>query len=774
MSLNPRNPRTKPRWLLTLAGVGAMTVLVAGVALAGLYQSSLEGSNFEIDTDANQTVDNLTNLASIDWKTSGIGIVPKADQPSGSGDNSFTQGTKEDTAVPVIESGSIPPNKSDLSYFGIYQEQVPQAGNTPPKSFVHIFWSRVQDPSGTTNMDFEFNQSKVISSNGVTPLRTAGDLLITYDLSRGGTQPTISLRVWSGDGVSGSWGAALDITAALGAAGTINRSTILAADSLVGRLDPRTFGEASINLDFIFNESDCKAFGSVYLKSRSSDSFTAALKDFIAPQPVNISNCGSLTVEKITQGSSAAFSFASTGGLPSPAAADGSFSLTTSAAGATGKDSKGFSDIQAGDYTITETIPSGWENVSLVCTGATAFTTGSTATTVTANITIDPDDQVTCTFTNGKLPELKIVKATVPTTDLGKFNLQIDSVTKKADAGNGDTTGFVIVSAGSHTVSEAAGTGTSLANYDSSISCTNGASGTGTSLSTGTLAYGDTVTCTITNSRLPQLKVVKATVPTTDLGKFNLQIDSVTKKADAGNGDDTGFVNVTAATHTVGETAGTDTSLADYDKSISCSNLASNTGSATLSTGTLAYGDKVTCTITNTRKATVIVKKVMVGGTDTFAFTGTPNASISANNGTISATVSPGQYVSTEGAKSGWDLTSVTCSDANSVGSVAGRSATFNAEAGETVTCTFTNTALYRVIVLVCNETNDDLYASKVYLGGVDEKTTISSAPDLPGYTVAQDDLMKYLCSLEGARYNDKPSNPTPGYNINVRIPNPL
>ena len=54
----------------------------------------------------------------------------------------------------------------------------------------------------------------------------------------------------------------------------------------------------------------------------------------------------------------------------------------------------------------------------------------------------------------------------------------------------------------------------------------------------------------------------------------------------------------------------------------------------------------------------MIVKKIMVGGTDSFSYTGTPAGAISVNNGTISADVAPGQYVSTEAAKAGWDLTS--------------------------------------------------------------------------------------------------------------------
>jgi hypothetical protein len=182
-----------------LAGLAAMGAVILATGLlsstatfASHPEVSLTGSNFEIDTDANLKVD---DAGSLDWAN--VTEKRKADAPSGTGDNSFGQGTKEDTAVPTVVSGSIPPNKSDLKFFGAYQEGTSSTG------FLNLFWSRVQDPTGTTNMDFEFNQSKTASSNGVTPVRTAGDLLITYDLSNGGTNPTLGKRIWNGT----AWGA---------------------------------------------------------------------------------------------------------------------------------------------------------------------------------------------------------------------------------------------------------------------------------------------------------------------------------------------------------------------------------------------------------------------------------------------------------------------------------------------------------------------------------------------------------------------------------------
>ncbi|MBA3572215.1 MAG: hypothetical protein H0W34_09625, partial [Pyrinomonadaceae bacterium] len=63
----------------------------------------------------------------------------------------------------------------------------------------------------------------------------------------------------------------------------------------LGSLDPRTFGEASISFSALLGSSTCGSFGSAYLKSRSSDSFTAALKDFVPPTQVSISNCSALS-----------------------------------------------------------------------------------------------------------------------------------------------------------------------------------------------------------------------------------------------------------------------------------------------------------------------------------------------------------------------------------------------------------------------------------------------------------------------------------------------
>lgn len=267
---------------------------------------SLPLSNFEIDTDANLKLDDAA--PSIDWASVPQGTAPgteirKLDTTSGPTDESFGMGSKEDTAVPDVVNGSIPPNKSDLLAFGVTQE------GTLANGFLNMFWSRINSPQGTVNMDFEFNQSSTLSSNGVTPVRTEGDVLIQYDLAQGGTNPLLFLSRWRAtgpkslcDSANGTpcWGTKTDLTASALAAGSINASAIPAADSDgLGALDPLTFGEAQISLAGVFpNQTQCLTFGSAYLKSRSSDSFTSALKDFVPPVAVNISNCGTVKITK--------------------------------------------------------------------------------------------------------------------------------------------------------------------------------------------------------------------------------------------------------------------------------------------------------------------------------------------------------------------------------------------------------------------------------------------------------------------------------------------
>jgi prealbumin domain-containing protein len=153
-----------------------------------------------------------------------------------------------------------------------------------------------------------------------------------------------------------------------------------------------TFGEAAVNLTQagVFPPGTCTAFGSTFLKSRSSASFPAEVKDFVAPQPVNISNCGTIIIKKVTVPSpdptNTSFNFTlNSGGNPAPTGTTfpKTFSLTNGGSNST--------QVFAGSgYSAAETVPANWVLTSATCDDGSPVT----------NINVSPAETVTCTFTN--------------------------------------------------------------------------------------------------------------------------------------------------------------------------------------------------------------------------------------------------------------------------------------------------------------------------------------------------------------------------------------
>ena len=223
---------------------------------------------------------------------------------------------------------------------------------------------------------------------------------------------------------------------------------------------------------------------------------------------------------------------------------------------------------------------------------------------------------------------LEVRKVLQPADDAGRFDLQVDGGTQKANAGNGDSTGPLPVSAGPHTVGEAGGTRvgggpTDVSAYQSNIACQdrNGGGhvvgGAGPGPLKVTVSDGEDVVCTVTNAaRGGKLEVRKVLQPADRVGRFDLQLDGVTKKANAGNGDTTGALTVDAGPHTVGEVAGTrvgggQTDLPHYDSSIACQDrnggghVVGGSGAGPLKVP-VEGGEDVVCTITNKAKCSTL------------------------------------------------------------------------------------------------------------------------------------------------------------------------
>lgn len=300
--------RNRIRLLLVALLAGALGIAIP--VFANLPNSSFDANdgNLVLDDEAKDWV-NAPNFAS------------RIDKLKGQDDDAMGNGTSEDDPVPSLVTDGIPPNKSDITRFYVGSETV----TSPLKNFLYLAWERITDPSGTTNFDFELNQSTTLSANGVTPVRTAGDVLIKYDLANGGVNPVLGFHKWitGGSGSAGSlceasskfpcWDKVHQI-AGVNFEAEINTAPVVdpidptggpnpatpGSDPLSRALPIRTFGEAAIDLigSGILQAGSCAPFASAYLKSRSSDAFNSAIKDFAAPVGINIDNCGELRVHK--------------------------------------------------------------------------------------------------------------------------------------------------------------------------------------------------------------------------------------------------------------------------------------------------------------------------------------------------------------------------------------------------------------------------------------------------------------------------------------------
>ncbi|MGW4930057.1 prealbumin-like fold domain-containing protein [Agromyces sp. NPDC004153] len=711
--------RRRGRALVALGGAAAL--VLTGVLAVPAAAANLPGSNFEIDTNANLKVDGPA--PAIDWAS--VNENRKPDLQSGAGDDSFGNGTKEDTAVPSVVDGSIPPNKSDLLNFGVYRETV---GTT---DFLHLFWHRVQEPNGTTNMDFEFNQSPTISGNNVTPVRTEGDLLIQYDLSQGGTNPVLFVAYWLTDAsfnppyqnpasavtpancVSSNsfpcWGLRTNLSAASLATGSINTTAIPAgeADGL-GAISARTFGEASINFTTLLGTQGCTSFGSAYLKSRSSDSFTAALKDFIAPTAVNISNCAKVIIRKQTDPDGATTSFGYTKTFTTAPTSVNTFSLADG-----GVQTYNGVFFGTGLKVTEDVIPAGWKFDHVDCSASTGVTPSISGAEVTFDLNA-ATDILDCTYFNETGGAVIIRKATDPSPDPSDssfgFSSSFDRLSGANDPsfslkdGEDSTYTDVLLGTGYTVTEDTLPTGWSL----ESINCDASSGVTpNIDLVTGTVTFDiddadDLLDCTYGNETGGQVIIRKVTQPSPDasdtsfdystvLSTLGGDVDPTFSLKDQGSQsyDNVLFgsgLNVTEGTLPPGW------ELVDVDCSESSGVIPSIVG-ASITFTIDDSEDLLDCTYTNRASGSIVVEKVTDTGDGSFDFTSntlTPSAftlttTAPGDAGKDSETFSdldPGIYDVAETVPDYWNLVSATCDDGSDPAAI-------GLSPGETVTCTF-------------------------------------------------------------------------------------
>lgn len=235
-------------------------------------------------------------------------------------------------------------------------------------------------------------------------------------------------------------------------------------------------------------------------------------------------------------------------------------------------------------YTITETAQSGWDLTSVAGdfggVGARATTSVANRTcSFTLDLPTDSGGLFSCSFTNTQRGSITIIKDAVPndaqdfaftSQSLGNFSLDDD-----ADPTLSNSITFSNLTPGPYSVQETP----AVTNWDlTNLQCNAGTSSATTNATTGvasiTLAAGGSVTCTYTNTKRANAKVIKTENGTNPLhaytfrltgGPDNVNITRATDPAPGTGGETLDFGFVRPGSYTLCELAvpaGTTSTLA--------------------------------------------------------------------------------------------------------------------------------------------------------------------------------------------------------------------
>ena len=343
--------------------------------------------------------------------------------------------------------------------------------------------------------------------------------------------------------------------------------------------------------------------------------------------------------------------------------------------------------------------------------------------------------------TTGTLVVIKnVVNDNGGTATSSDFTINVNSSSSTPSTFSGSSLGTnVTVDPGSYSVSEVPVSGYAMS---TSTDCS------------GTIAAGETKTCTITNDDIaPQLTVIKDVVNdnsgTSTASDFTINIAGTNVSIPSFPGNSSGTViTLDAGAYDVTEAAAAGYAAAT---STDCS-------------GIIAIGESKTCTITNNdlppSPATLVVIKQVIndnGGADvpsdfTMQVTGS-NVSSSTFPGDASGTtilLSAGDYSISENQASGYAMsTSTDCS-----GTIA---------AGETKTCTITNDDIAPQLTIIENVINDDSGTSTDSDFTINVAGTNVSSSSFPG------DSSGTVVTLDAGTYSVTEATTT-GYSISVSV----
>ncbi len=349
------------------------------------------------------------------------------------------------------------------------------------------------------------------------------------------------------------------------------------------------------------------------------------------------------------------------------------------------------------DVVVTESSGMAGFSTSSTCVDANAATTGNapingTGTSVTiprANVL--PGSNWTCSFTNIRLPVVRVAK--VSNGGTGTFNFTLGGLSNATDSVVTATAGTTVASAQTNTgtvgtsatVTETAASATGYVTryscVDSGPTANAAITGTGTAavIPGANMQAGANWLCTYTNDKVATLRIVKS-VPAGQGTSFDFTQTGVPATAiGAPNAASAGSFTLNPSVLVSGSLTDTQTytnvapgSVISFSEiaranisqyalvSMTCTNAAGapvgstfvigaiNNGAAIgsplgTSTVTLAPGADVTCTFSNVRNPRIVLNKTTQGGDGTFAFTETVTGSgVAVSNPSPSLTTSAG------------------------------------------------------------------------------------------------------------------------------------
>jgi uncharacterized repeat protein (TIGR01451 family) len=524
-----------------MIGALAVSVVSAGQAAAALPAgpTPLAGSSFQ-GADGNQ--DDASPY--VDWQGfQAAGRVVHSPDPNDA-DSAFAGGTKEDEPGAwhfTTESGGVNPGKANIL-------DAWSAVDQPRSVFLYLGFTR-QEGNGDSFVAFELNQDARLWENaeGATiACRRTGDVLVVVNAGGKGTDIDVVLEQWTTTATDAATGCATKgfltevSSVATGAAqGAVNASAItsrlpgfFAPGTTIG--DARLFGEAALNLTALANKAfgrACFSFSSIWMHSRSSQSESSQMQDYLAPRPLAARTCAA---------SGTKFADLNANGVRDPGEPGvPRFVIWADYDNDGVRDSNepyGVSDKQGhylirnirpprGTYRLRETLATSRPGTatSVVCSYPNGGTPGGFAngpgglfgcgwgpiSVINTPYVTDRD------FGNWLPARLTVKKRLWPNDDQGRFNLNVNGQTVVPSAGHG-ASATISVRPGSYDVTEAAVPPTVPSAYRSVVTCRVGTARRG-NVRPGTeytglvLRAGNQAVCTFVNVRagVPAIAIEK-------------------------------------------------------------------------------------------------------------------------------------------------------------------------------------------------------------------------------------------------------------------------